>query len=294
MRQVLHAFFLSWCILLGVVPTAGATPTLYGLSTAGKLITINEATGQVTSIRGALPAGTYYSLAMIDGKFYTYSSTGQFYRFGFTTGDEVNLGSVSKVVRSMSVRPLDGRVFAVVSTDGDIYGDRYAQVDLLTGNLTDYFMPSLPNYPTITERLYALAFFANSEMLMTSTTNNPSSWSYVYRVLVPTGAMYDLYSGQPYYAGLEKFGAIAINPTNQNIYMTSTPDRVRFFSFVDSYPPDASGSDYTHISDLIDGNMVPYPMGGLAYNFDTSTVKKLRVLPGKNAGGTLKMSVGVF
>jgi hypothetical protein len=288
MKHLLSIVCALICALTCLANDALATPTLYALSTNGRLYTVNEDTGFVVEIRGPLPAQTYYSLAMIDGKFYTYDAAGRFYKFGFTTGDQVNLGTVSNVVRGMSVRPRDGRLFAVVSTNGDVYGDVIGEVNLMTGGVSN-FMTVPDSHAT---SMYAIGFLPNSEMFGTSAVE-PSGWSWVYRIYQPSGVMYDVRSsGVPYYAGTNKFAAIAVNPETHRVFMASTPAYHRFFEYFSQYPSNPGYASYT-TKDFYN-NTSFHVMGGLAYNFSSSSVGQTRVIVGNNSAGTRKVTVANF
>ncbi len=271
----------SFILIVFIAVNVDAQPQeqLYGLTTGGVLVTINTTNAVTTPIRPALPSGTYYSLLFHEGKFYTYNTAGQFYRFGIVKGDEVLVGSLSYKVRGLSARPLDGRIFAVVSTNGDLSGDAIGEADLFTGMISSLIYPT-GRAAGYTQGLNAVAFLKNSELLTTSAPP-PKGWSFVYRTELPSGTIYDVRDlGAPWYAGNELFHGMAIEPVTQRIYCVA--DKVssgRLYEFIDGYP-DPNQSHKIFIGDTARKGVV-YHIQAITYR--SNAVPDYRIIPGSSS-----------
>src|SRR5262245_17413568 len=125
--------------IVSILPsTTLAAPTgavLYGVTTAGQLVSIDLASGAATSVRAPLPAPftTCDSLEYVGSWFYASYGGGKVVRFGFDCGDEVDLGpSGFPWIEAIALRP-DGVAHASVSFDNDVGAEAVGVFDPLTG-----------------------------------------------------------------------------------------------------------------------------------------------------------------
>jgi len=279
---------------------AYALSGLYGITSDGKLVTVNTTTGLTTVIRSALPVGgTYHSLVIQSDYFYSFNTEGNLYRFGLNSGDEIFVGHTSYTVLGMSIKPTDGRCFAAVSTDGDLRGDYIGEVNLTNGSVSGLLTLNASNASYVSG-LQAVSFYANSELFATSYP--ATGWSYVYRVLQSNGNIYDVSGADqhPYSLGGVICIGLAIEPSNQTVYCLEKngSGNLRYLRrIIDAYPtPEFSSQVY--IATLVAPDLSPSGSGGafvgvnaIAYPSSvfppSSTSTEFYLIPGLSGGNTV-------
>ncbi|MFO0873400.1 MAG: hypothetical protein U0575_05455 [Phycisphaerales bacterium] len=119
--------------------TAGSpSQSLYALTTAGQLVTLDPASAVPTIVRVPLPAPftSCDSLEYVDGWFYASYAGGKVVRFGFSCGDQVDLGPSGFPALEAIARRGDGVTFASVSFNNDFGAEAVGTFNPANGHVT--------------------------------------------------------------------------------------------------------------------------------------------------------------
>jgi hypothetical protein len=215
-------------LILGC-PRVGQSQTpssgLYGITLGGKLATVDLTTAELTQVR-ALPAQSNYcyNLAYYNNKFYTQraigpDASGSFYRFGITSGDEENLGTLAHIY-ALAVRPSDHKIFAVTQS-GSVRVLREVVISgtpptaTLSGTAIS-IGPYGNNF--YNSSLFGLTFYKNDVAVLINSffTSSNQGVSNVFQATISssTGQILAQPNTQPHV-----FRSGAVEPTNEKIYV---------------------------------------------------------------------------
>ena len=130
--------------VLGIVAAASAAAgvnaeTLYAMSYDGRLYALSTADGVPTPVRA--PLGPAYqtcdSLEYANGWFYASYGGGKVVRFGFTCGDQVDLGPSGYPWIEGIARRGDGTLFAALSQNNDVGAESIGVLDPASGDVSN-------------------------------------------------------------------------------------------------------------------------------------------------------------
>jgi len=130
---------LAACALTCAVSLSARAETLYGMSYDGVLYALDTSTGAPTQVRAQLAAAyqSCDSLEYSDGWFYASFQGGRIVRFGFTCGDEVDLGPSGFPWIEAIARRADGTLVVAASQNNDVGAESIGILNPVNGDVTN-------------------------------------------------------------------------------------------------------------------------------------------------------------